>query len=356
MFFLATLLLPATLSSPVSAVSENQPGCGPIRPEYLIRPGHGVGRLNLLMSREEVERILQAPFHSVTVKPYGDSTGQPNPGRVSVLYVSEGGKQFLGLAYENGKLEHIEFTSPRFQTADCRSTANPIRKSEWVEMPERNHNSGLVTVEFDQLSLPWSEKPLTYAHVSVGLPPPGPPQIIREVIDDFPSITSAPSLHWQSARQLSEGDRVFWLVPLETTVNWGRIHPEPMVSETLRYELFDETRRGKPLMTFGDEFPKDTSVRVEDLNRDGYPDIISAYTPGACGSSYTEDLYLYDPVSHSFQLALSGRSPEYDRAKGEIVFTSCENCACSSYTVETYRLEGKRFVKISEKRENQEEE
>ena len=349
MVLLPTFLLAAALSQTNSTPPGKPPDCGPIRPEYLIRPGLGVGRLKLLMSREEVERILGAPFHSVTIGPYGDSTGRDRPGRVSVLYLSEGGKQFLGLGYENGKLEHIEFTSPRFQTADCRSTANPIHGDEWVELP--NHNKALVTIHFEQLSLPWSEKPRTYGHLYVGWPPPGPPQIIREVIDDFPPIESEPSLNWKSAQKLSEGDRTFLLVPVQTTVQWGRIHPEPVVSQTLRNELFDESRRDKPLMTFDEDFPQNASVRVEDLNKDGYPDIIDCYVPGACGSSYTEDIHLYDPVSHTFELALSGRSPQYDRARGEIVFTSCGNCACTSYTVETWRLENGKFVKVSEKQE-----
>lgn len=352
MFFLLTLLFSATMLRPDSSPSEKTPAdlrCGPVRPEYLIRTGFGVGRLVLQMSRQEVERILGPPFHSVTVAPYVDSTGRPNPGRVSVLYVSERGRQFLGLGYERGKLEHIEFTSPRFQTADCRSTENPLHKDEWVEFPD--HGRSLLRVEFNQLSLPWSAKPMTYGHLYVGYSPPGPPQIIREVIDDFPAVTSPPSLDWKAARKLSEGDRTFFLVPVDTTVHYGRIHPEPTVSETVRYELFDETRRDKPLMTFGDELTKEPSVRVEDLDQDGYPDIIEGYTPGACGSSYTEGIYLYDPATHGFPLALVGQSPQYDRTKGEIVFTSCENCACSSYTVETYRLEGKKLVKVSEKKE-----
>ncbi len=169
-----------------------------------------------------------------------------------------------------------------------------------------------------------------------------------------PRRLSAAALNWKAAQKIDEKGRVFTLVPVQTTLTWRPFHPEPMAGTTVRYELYLR-RDGKPLMTFGEDLPDHSEpVRVKDVNKDGYPDLVDGYTPGACGSTYTEDIYLYDPEAGTFKLALSGRGPEYDDEKGEITFTECGNCACEHYTTTVYRLKGSAFQKVDERTETRE--
>lgn len=346
--FLSIALLAAAPLRAVLLLGENPPRaessrCARVEPDLLVTPGIGMGRLKLGMTREEAERVLGAPF--VSTPAAGPAGG------VSLLYRSADGRNYLGLNFEAGRLEHIEFTSPRFSTADCRSTANPVDKDTWVEVPGRG--GSLTSTPFGKVRQPWDGTVLTFGHVHLGLPPHDP-EVIADVLAAFPPSEGVAAPNWKAAEKIDEKGRVFYLVPVQTTLAWGPFHPEPLPGNTVRYELYDR-RDGKPLRTFGEEYPEHSEpVRVKDVNKDGYPDLIDGYTPGACGSSYTEDIYTYDPEAGTFKLALSGGAAKYDDEKGEITFTECESCSCQRYTTTVYRLNGSTFVMVGLRTETME--